>query len=352
MTDVRLYAANVFTTIDHDRPLRLAVVGAGGMGRGWLRLVSSSSHVELAAVVDLNESAAKSAVTELEIPDTPVFSSLTEAASVGPDAVVDVTIPAAHYPVTMEAIGLGLHVIGEKPLAATLSESYALVDAAHKAERLFMVSQNRRYNRHLYALKAHAERLGGVGIVVHEFFKAPRFGGFRDAMAHPLVLDMAIHNFDALRFLLDADPVAVYCEEYNPSWSWYDGAAATTAIFEMTGGTRFIYTGSWCSDGLETAWDSRWRVSGRHGSALWDGSSEPQSELTVTAEPVDAPTPPAEGIAGSLADFVSALRTGVPPRTECGDNVLSLAMVYAAIESATTGQRVRVDDVIGAARSA
>lgn len=352
MTDVRRYAANVFTPIDHDRPLRLAVVGAGGMGRGWLRLVSSSRDVELAAVVDLNESAAKSAVAELEVPGTPVFSSLTEAATTALDAVVDVTVPAAHYPVTMEAFGLGLHVIGEKPLAATLSESYALVEAARRAERLFMVSQNRRYNSHLYALKGHIARLGGVGIVVHEFFKAPRFGGFRDAMAHPLVLDMAIHNFDAVRFLLDADPVAVYCEEYNPSWSWYDGDAASTAIFEMTGGTRFIYTGSWCSDGLETAWDSQWRVSGRHGSALWDGAAEPESELTVDAAPFVAPQPPAEGIAGSLADFVTALRTGVPPMTECGDNVRSLAMVYAAIESAATAQRVRVDDVVAAARSA
>ena len=59
-----------------------------------------------------------------------------------------------------------------------------------------------------------------------EFFKAPHFGGFREEMAHPLLVDMAIHAFDAARYLLGADPVSVYCEAFNPAWSWYAGDAA------------------------------------------------------------------------------------------------------------------------------
>jgi len=48
------------------------------------------------------------------------------------------------------------------------------------------------------------------------------------------------------------------------------------------------------------------------------------------------------GIAGSLRDFLHALRTGATPMGECHDNIKSLAMVFAAIESAATGRRVPV----------
>ena len=48
----------------------------------------------------------------------------------------------------------------------------------------------------------------------------------------------------------------------------------------------------------------------------------------------------ARGIAGSLRDFLHALRTGATPMGECHDNIKSLAMVFGAIESAATGRRV------------
>jgi predicted dehydrogenase len=48
----------------------------------------------------------------------------------------------------------------------------------------------------------------------------------------------------------------------------------------------------------------------------------------------------ARGIAGSLQDFLHALRTGATPMGECHDNIKSLAMVFGAIESAATGRRV------------
>lgn len=348
--------ADGFKTIPGDAPLRVVVVGAGGMGRGWLRTVRASPLVELAGIVDVDRAAAETAVAELGLGGVSVGSDLGEVLDrAGADAVIDVTTPAAHYPVTLEALGRGLPVLGEKPLADSLAEAIGLVEAAEKAGELFMVSQNRRFNRHLWALKEHSARLGGIGILTHEFFKAPRFGGFRDAMDHPLILDMAIHNFDAARFLLDADPVACYCEEYNPDWSWYAGDAASTAIFEMTGGVRFVYTGSWCSDGLQTSWNSAWRVSGRSGSAAWDGEGEPTSEI-ADVEPSAAPSPlavpdlPGENLAGSLSVFVHALRTGETPIGECHDNLLSLGMVHAAIESSRTGSRVRIDEVLRAAR--
>ncbi len=334
-----------------DRPLRILQVGAGGMGRGWLRTIQAYDQTELVGVADLDVATAKAALSEAGAPDLPVAQSLEALADeVGADAVVDVTIPEAHHPVTMEALRRGLPVLGEKPLAGTLAEALELVAAAQAYDRLFMVSQNRRYDAHFFAYRRLIRQLGRLGIVAANFFKAPHFGGFRDAIAHPLVLDMAIHTFDGTRFLLGTEPVAVYCEEYNPAWSWYAGDAATTAIFEMSDGARFVYSGSWCSEGLQTSWNSSWRASGEHGTALWDGDGPPALEVVEgreTGPEGDASeVDPHPGIAGSLREFVHALGSGAAPMGEARDNVMSLAMVHAAIASAESQQRVRVADVL------
>ncbi|MGF6833489.1 putative dehydrogenase [Paenarthrobacter sp. TE4293] len=334
-----------FATLPDDgTPLRAIVVGAGGMGRAWLRTVEESPLVELAGIVDLDLPAAADAAASLGRPDLPVGAGTAQLASdVGAQAVINVTIPAAHHPVTAEALAAGLPVLGEKPVASTVAQGLSLAAAAELHGQLFMVSQSRRYNKHLFSAKRWSSALGSIGIVSAEFFKAPRFGGFRDAMDHPLLLDMAIHQFDMARFLLDADPVSVFCEEYNPSWSWYSGDAGSTAIFEMTGGERFVFTGSWCSPGQETSWNASWRISGEHGTVLWDGDNEPVSSVPTGTAPSEDP---GQEIAGSLRDFVAALRTGTTPMGRVHQNIMSLAMVEAAILSASTGARVSVDALL------
>jgi predicted dehydrogenase len=95
--------------------------------------------------------------------------------------------------------------------------------------------------------------VGAPGILNADFYICPHFGGFREATGSPL-LDMAIHTFHAARYLSGADPLTVYCEEFNPSWSWYRGTAGATAIFEMNGGLRYTYRGNCCAEGQITSW--------------------------------------------------------------------------------------------------
>jgi len=327
-------------------PVKVVLVGAGGMGKAWLGTVLANPDTELVGLVDLDLEVAGRAATEAGVPGLALGRDAVElAAATGAEAVVNVTVPRAHHPVTTAALFAGLPVLGEKPVADTVAQGLSLAAAAEASGTLFVVSQSRRYNPHVFAFKEQARALGDLGVLTTEFYKAPHFGGFREEMAHPLLVDMAIHPFDTARFLLEAEPVSVYCEEYNPSWSWYSGDAAASAIFEMSGGLRYVYTGSWCAPGRETSWNGSWRLSAATGSATWDGDDAPVLE----SDPPLVPAPggdPGDGIAGSLTTFVTALRGGPVPMGEVHENVLSLVMVEAAVESAETGVRVQVDDVL------
>lgn len=339
------------------------LVGAGGMGRAWGKnLLAYSEKVTLAGWVDIRDGVAAAAAEQLEVTGLYTDTDLLRAIdTVKPDFVVDVTIPEAHHDVTVLALGAGIPVIGEKPMAHSMAAAREMVAASEKANKLYMVSQSRRYDARLQAYRGLiADHLGSIGILNSDFYLGAHFGGaehndFRNRMANVLILDMAIHTFDAARYLLgDTDAVSVYCDEFNPDWSWYKGGGASAnALFEMANGVRYTYRGSWCSEGKHTSWESDWRAVGENGTAIWDGMGVPSVD-TVTergefmsktvAETAALAEGVPGGISGSLRDFIKALETpGYTPMGECHDNIKSLAMVFAAIESAATGQRVKVE---------
>lgn len=345
-----------FRTIPDDGyPLRVVLVGVGGMGQAWLRVIDDLPEVELVGLVDVNTDAAAAVAAGLSSPVAIGSDAVEVAARSGGQAVIDVTVPAAHHPVTTAALFAGLPVLGEKPVASTVAQGLSLAAAAEVTGELFMVSQSRRYNGQLWAFKEQIASLGGAGVLTTEFFKAPRFGGFRDEMDHPLLLDMAIHQLDSARFLLPGRPISVYCEEFNPAWSWYRGDAGCIAIFQMSTGARYVFTGTWCSPGLETSWNGSWRASAERGSARWSGDDAPEIEVSQVSPLTQSSTRAVllgDGIAGSLREFVYALRSGVPPMGEVHDNVMSLTMVEAAMASNQSGQRVLLEQSLSAALEA
>ena len=342
-----------FAMIPADGPLRVVLVGAGNMGRAWMRMIADTPTVRLVGLVDLALDLARDAAAGHGL-DIVVGDSLASVVAASEaQAVINVTVPSAHHAVNTEALFLGLPVLCEKPIAPSVAETLSLMAAEEVSGQLLMTSQSRRYYPQLARLKEAVSRLGAVGVVTTQFFKAPHFGGFRDEMDHPLLVDMAIHAFDAARYLLDADPVRVDCRSFNPEWSWYRGDASAAAIFEFEGGTRYTYTGSWCSPGLETSWNGDWRVSCAGGSVTWDGVGDPV--VGTAAGPDGARTSTARGpgsrpeIAGALDEFVSALRTGATPSGDVHSNVHSLAMVEGAVLSAATGRTVEVSAVLESA---
>jgi len=334
--------------------LKALLVGAGGMGKAWAKTLRDCDEVETAGWIDIRAGAAGEAIETLQLTGVRPFDDLALAmAETRPDFLVDVTVPEAHRDVTLAGLRAGIAVLGEKPMSDSMTAAREMVAASERAGKLYMVSQSRRYDGQVLAFRdAIRKYTGDIGILCSDFFLGPHFGGFREQMPSPLLLDMAIHTFDNARQISGRDPVAVYCREFNPAWSWFKGNAGATALFEMTGGLQYIYNGSWCAQGLNTSWQSQWRAFGSLGAASWDGENDPVADRVTgtdgfmrATERFSAPADPnvARGIAGSLREFVQALRTGQTPQGECHDNIKSLAMVFAAIESAKTGKRVSVE---------
>jgi predicted dehydrogenase len=342
-----------FDTLDGRRPLRGVVVGAGVLGPFWARELLASPDTELVGWVDVDAARVQQRRDELRLAELAIGTDLPVLLpQVGADFVVNVSSPFAHRRVTLDALSYGASVLTEKPLATSMDDAREMVEAADDARRLLMVSQNRRYMPTLKAFRDAVAGLGTLAGVNCDFYIGHRVdpGRFVTAMEDPLLLDMAIHLFDAARFVTGAEPESVYCESYSPPWDWYAGHSAANALFRLTGDVRLAFNGSWSFDGFPTSWTGRWRVFGERGSAIWDGARAPRVEAAPGVElppvpPVREPRKSATRFAGlrhALAEFVGALRTGRPPQSEGRDNLRSLAMCYAAVESSRLGEPVKV----------
>lgn len=337
--------------------LRAVMVGCGQMSNGWLSAIRETpalaEQVEMAGFVDLDPAVAAGRAAEHGFADAPAGDDLAAMLeAVRPDVVFDLVVPPARRGVVETAFAHGCDVLSEKPMANSMAEAEALLALARSQGRLHAIVQNRRHLPGIRLIKALIDsgELGQITGLHADFFLGPHFGGFREEMDHVLLLDMAIHTFDAARFLLPSEPVGVYCQESNPAGSWYAHGASANALFDCADGSVFSYRGSWCAEGAPTSWESGWRITGTRGSVLWDGNLQIDGAVRdgdagffYPTRPVTLPSVPdlpAEGHAGVILDFITARREARDPLSVNSDNIRSLAMVFAAIESAERGQRV------------
>ncbi len=339
---------------------KAVLIGCGAMARGWLKAINETpalrGRLEIVGLVDLDRATAESLANDFALEGAEIGTDLAAMLdATEPDFLIDIVVPAARRQVVTTALEHGCHVLSEKPMATSLGDAQALIEAANKAGRVHAITQNRRHVEGAQRVRRFVAD-GGLGELtgVHcDFFLAPHFGGFREEMHNILLLDMAIHTFDAARFMSGQEPVGVYCHETNPRGSWYAHGAAANAIFEMTNDVAFTYRGSWCADGFRTSWESAWRFIGTKGSLVWDGADKLLAETVTSIDgffsETTNPEVPAlaggsfiEGHAGVIADFLDSLETGRDPLTVNTDNIKSLAMVFGAIESAAGRKRIAI----------
>jgi len=223
--------------------LRIIHVGVGGWGLDWeQRVLPRVKTVERVAAVDASPDILKSAQSTLDLPAGACFSSLSEAVTaVEADAVL-VTVPLKfHIPVALEALELGKHALVEKPFAPTVDDARQAVDLAEKQGLTLAVSQNYRFFPAPQAVRklVASGELGAVGTVHVDFRKhvTREKGGHRHfTLLDPLLVDMAIHHFDLMRYVLDQEPIGITCRSWNPVWSPFEGDAAGSAVVEFERG--------------------------------------------------------------------------------------------------------------------
>jgi len=173
--------------------LRVALVGAGQMGRHHARVVSESDAAELVAIVDRDESA--EAVATLR--HAPLLRSLDDLLAGEPPDLAIVAIPTeAHAAATTQLLEAGVHVLVEKPIAATTEEAEQLIELATLRNRVLSVGHVERFNPAVRALRDRL-RTNDLGRVfqVHTRRLSPFPARVGDT---GVAFDLATHDLDLM----------------------------------------------------------------------------------------------------------------------------------------------------------
>ena len=179
-------------------PLPVAVVGAGHLGRIHARLLSTLADVELVGVVDPDPEARHAAAQETGVAAHASIDQLPAAVS----AAVVATPTVNHPHVTCKLLERGIHVLVEKPLAASVPAARQIVDAASRHNRILAVGHVERFNPAVEIARQHT----------HD----PKFIEARRVCPHSfrstdigVVHDLMIHDIDLLLSFVDSPTVCV-----------------------------------------------------------------------------------------------------------------------------------------------
>jgi predicted dehydrogenase len=184
-----------------DTRIRVAVVGVGALGKEHARIYAAlqpSAQVTLAGVFDTQTAAATRIAAQQQCR---AFASLEELADAA-DAVSVVTPTAAHYPVALELLQRGCHVLLEKPMTDNAAHAADLVARARELGLVLQVGHVERFNPVFHYLRSAATR--------------PRFIEAHRLSPHPgrnadigVVLDLMIHDLDVVLAFVDSPVVSV-----------------------------------------------------------------------------------------------------------------------------------------------
>jgi predicted dehydrogenase len=180
--------------------LKLGVIGAGHLGYHHARLYHGMEDVTLTGVADPNPEARTKIQQDFE--GVPVYEHAEALLDAGVNAVSIVAPTREHGALTTQALQAGVHVLVEKPMAATVAEAASMVEAAHKAGRILQVG--------------HIERFNGAVMALFEANMNPRFIECHRLSPFPgrgtdvsVVLDLMIHDLDIVLKLAGSEVTSV-----------------------------------------------------------------------------------------------------------------------------------------------
>jgi predicted dehydrogenase len=329
--------------------IRLLCAGLGGMGLHDWSSAAKVKDFRLVGGVDVNAAARKSFE---EKTGAPTFDSFeTALRDVAADAALVATPDAFHAPYSIRAMEAGLDVICEKPMAETLEDARRMHAAAERSGRMLMLHQQLPWTAVHRSLKSLVDD-GVLGRISHVEFDMYVFSdvclsGYRSRLPQLMLQDLAIHHFDLIRYLTGQD-----CERlFVRSWKSNEEDKAVLAptnvygILEMRGGIRACYRSKIREMLDPTGYLARVELTGSRGSATLTGDKiRTQTFAGFALKETPREIVPAEPTTGIWEDFAEAIRTRKPMWTSSGNNLKSLAMIFAAIRSVETGTVVELDN--------
>lgn len=188
--------------------IKVAVIGVGSMGRNHARVYSELADVRLVGVADDNLQVANAVARSFNTTAYQDYRELLEKEQ--PDAVSIAVPTALHEAAATAALQAGVHVLIEKPIAATVEEGRRLIALAAAHKRKLMVGHIVRFNPAMQVLKQKLQA-GDLGRIFQIFCR--RAGPFPARIRDVgVVVDLAPHDVDIMRFLTGLDPQRVYAE--------------------------------------------------------------------------------------------------------------------------------------------
>ena len=334
--------------------VRIAIVSSGEMGRVYSEGITRYNK-GVALVAIWGGTRAEGLAAEYKADYEPTLESLLDRKDV--DAVLIASPHDAHVRQVMAAAEAGKHVLVEKPMALSVSDCDAMIDACRKAKVALSVVKTARYT---YSRIREAIDEGKIGkvlmvqnstlyVVAHvpkEWWYTPESGGG--------LLDAGSHIFDFFRWLTDDDPVSIYGSVRSVSGPGWHGLSAM-AQARFSGGAT---AQTWLSFEVQApGFDNtrfQWRIWGEHGLIDCDGYGKlkvsshgrPWEEVwkRPTYDRYGDPLNPerVRPFQKNTQDFVDALREGRAPSVTGEDGRAAVEMVQATYLSSLTGSSVRL----------
>ena len=318
--------------------LRVGLVGLGMMGRNHVRVWDEAVEgVELAAVADPDADALRRATQGRSLHGYPDAAAMFAAGGLD---LVSVVAPTSHHlPIVLAALEAGVHVLVEKPIAATREEAERMIAAAAETGRILTVGHIERFNPAVRELRRRlaAGELGRV-FEVHATRLGPFPARIRDV---GVVVDLAPHDLDVMRYLLGSDPVRLYAETEQRIHT--DHEDLFVGIMKFANGAVGVLDINWLTPTKKRTLS----VTGERGMYVADYLTQ---DLVFYANPADASV--AEGevvrrhverrepLAVELDEFARAVREGGPPPVDPREAMVALLLARTMVDAAGRGAAI------------
>jgi UDP-N-acetylglucosamine 3-dehydrogenase len=218
---------------------KVAVIGVGQMGRNHARVYADMPGVELAAVADADSNAAEAIGRRTGVPAYTDYRQMLDAEK--PQAVTIAVPTMEHKEVALEAIGRGIHLLIEKPIAYQVEEGEQIIAAARRAGVCLMIGHIERFNPAIIALKNHLAN-GELGRVFQ--IDTHRQGPFPARVKDVgVVVDLAVHDLDVMRYISGQEIIRVFAETERRIHSTNEDLVA--GLVRMTDGIVGTLTINW-----------------------------------------------------------------------------------------------------------